>query len=372
MAQKKLLFVINHMDWFWSHRLPLAQGAQDVGWDVSVCATGATRDKKLSESGFKGIELSSSTLKIVADIKRIIGEEKPDLIHVITLKYAFLAGLASRFYKDIRVVHTLAGLGYLFSGEGLKPKLLRILVGPFLKLALQHPNVQIIFQNPDDMALMIKRGFVKQDYVHLIRGSGVDLKQFDHTPDPKNEKPLIVMPTRLVHNKGVAIFIDAAKISAENGIDATFQIAGGPVTNNPLGIDEDEMNAMIKDTPVQWLGRVSDMPALYASANLIVYPSYYGEGVPKVLLEAAATGRAIITTDHPGCREAVEDGKTGILVPIKDAQKTAEAIATLIQDATKRIEMGNKARVFAEKEYDVVNVVKRTIAVYNVNTEQNS
>ncbi len=367
MSQKKLLFVINHMDWFWSHRLPLAMGAQNAGWDVSICASDADQDEKLEQSGFKGIHLSSSPLKIITDIKRIIREEKPDLMHVITLKYAFLAGIASRFYKDIQIVHTIAGLGYLFSGEGFKPKLLRTLIGPFLKFALRHPNVQIIFQNPDDMDLMIKRGFVDEACVHLIRGSGVDLEQFQHAQDPQNEKPVIVMPTRLVRNKGVAVFIEAAKIAAQNGVDAKFQIAGGAVTNNPLGIRDDEMKAMIKDTPVEWLGRVSDMPALYTSANLIVYPSYYGEGVPKVLLEAAATGRAIITTDHPGCREAVENEKTGLLVPIKDAQKTAEAIQTLIADTTKRIAMGNAARKFAEKEYDVNGVVDKTLSVYESN-----
>lgn len=365
MDNKKLLFVINHMDWFWSHRLPLAIGAQKAGWDVHVCANGAEQDEKLGKAGFKGIALSLSPLKILTEIKRIIGEEKPGLVHVITLKYAFLAGLASRFYKDIKIVHTIAGLGYLFSGEGIKPKLLRALVGPFLKFALKHPNAQIIFQNPDDMALMIKRGFVDETRVHLIRGSGVDLKQFPHVPEPQHEKPVIIMPTRLVHDKGVAVFIEAAKIAAENGVDAVFKIAGGAVTNNPLGISENEMNAMIKDTPVEWLGRVSDMPALYAEANLIVYPSYYGEGVPKVLLEAAATGRAIITTDHAGCREAIEDQKTGLLVPVKDAAATAKAIATLIQDATLRNKMGDAARVFAKENYDVKSVVKRTLAVYS-------
>jgi len=364
MARKKLLFVINHMDWFWSHRLPLAVGAQDVGWDVQVCAHGAEHDEKLAASGFTGIALSLSLFKIIRDVKRVLDTEKPDLVHVITLKFAFLAGLASRFCKDIKIVHTLAGLGYLFSGEGFKPKMLRTLVGPFLKFALKHPNAAIIFQNPDDMALMVKRGFVREEQCHLIRGSGVDLKQFPHMPEPQNGKPVVVMPTRLVHDKGVAMFIEAAKIAAENGVDAAFKIAGGAVTNNPLGISDNEMRTMIEGSPVEWLGRISDMPALYAQANLIVYPSYYGEGVPKVLLESAATGRAIITTDHAGCREAVDDGTTGILVPIKDAEATAQAIATLIQNATLREKMGHAARDFVAQYYDVQSVVKRTLDVY--------
>jgi glycosyltransferase involved in cell wall biosynthesis len=366
MAQQKLLSVINHMDWFWSHRLPLAKGARDAGWDVHVCASGAEGDAKLGENGFTGIALSGSPFKIIADLWRVIGAEKPDLIHVITLKYAFFAGLASRFHSNVRIVHTLAGLGYLFSGEGFKPKLLRALLGPFLKFALKHPRAQIIFQNPDDQALMIKRGFVDPDQVHLIKGSGVDLDDFAHTLEPQNVCPVIVMPTRLVHDKGVAVFIEAAKIVAGRGIDAVFQIAGGPVSNNPLGISKTEINAMVEGAPVEWLGRVSDMPALYAGANLIVYPSYYGEGVPKVLLEAAATGRAIVTTDHAGCREAVDDGKSGILVPVKDVEATAGAIATLIQNATLRAAMGKAARDYAADNFSVGSVVERTLKVYDV------
>jgi glycosyltransferase involved in cell wall biosynthesis len=364
MAQK-LLFVINHMDWFWSHRLPLAQGAKDNGWDVCVCATGASDDSKLRKAGFKGIGLSSSPFKIITDIRRIIKEEQPSLLHVITLKYAFLAGIASRFHPNVKVVHTIAGLGYLFSGEGFKPKMLRFLVGPLLKFALKHPRAQIIFQNPDDQDLLTKREFVKSSQTHLIRGSGVDLNEFQHIPEPNDQAPLIVMPTRLVHDKGIAVFIEAAKLCAAKGIKARYQVAGGPVSNNPLGISEKEMKSMIQGSPVEWLGKVSDMPALYAAANLIVYPSYYGEGVPKVLLEAAATGRTIITTDHPGCREAVINHETGMLVPVKDAQPTADAIETLINDKKKREEMGRAAREFAAQEYDVLKVVERTLSVYN-------
>jgi len=364
-TQQKLLFVINHMDWFWSHRLPLAKGAQDAGWDVRVCAHGAERDETLAADGFHGVALSASPFKIMVNIWRVLRAEKPDLVHVITLKYAFLAGIASRFHPNVKIVHTVAGLGYLFSGEGLKPKLLRILVAPFLKFALKHPRAQIIFQNPDDQDLMIKRGFVNPQQVHLIKGSGVDLAEFSCVPEPVREHPIILMPTRLVHDKGVAVFIESAKIAAKRGVEATFQIAGGEAPHNPLGISRSEMEAMINGSPVKWLGRVSDMPALLAGVNLVVYPSYYGEGVPKVLLEAAASGRAIITTDHAGCREAIIDGQTGILVPIKDANATADAIATLIQDVTLRQSMGDAARAYAADEFSVDKVVDMTLSVYN-------
>lgn len=365
MTDKKLLFVINHMDWFWSHRLPLAEGAQNDGWNVNVCASGAQTDDILKAKDFKGLELASSPLKIVWDIWNIMRREKPELVHVITLKYAFMAGIASRFHPNVKIVHTLAGLGYLFSGEGFKPKLLRFFIGPLLKFALKHPRAQIIFQNPDDQALMIKRGFVRPSQSHLIKGSGVDLDQFAHIAEPKTDVPLIVMPTRLVHDKGVAVFIEAAKIADARGVKARYQIAGGEAPHNPLGISSKEMEEMLDGSSVEWLGRVSDMPSLYAAANVIVYPSYYGEGVPKVLLEAAATGRAIITTDHAGCREAVDHNVSGLLVAIKNAEATADAIEAVVSDVEMRSKMGNAAREFAAQEFDVRSVVAQTLSVYN-------
>jgi len=372
MSSRKFLFVINHIDWFWSHRLPLAKGAQSEGWDVSVAVTGAKDDQNLTKQLFTGYELPPSDqgympfslLKIIWSIHKIIKREKPDVLHAITLKYAFLAGLAARFHKNICVVHTLAGLGYLFSGEGMKPKILRIIVGPFLKLALKSDNTELIFQNPDDMALMIKRGFANPDQSTLIRGSGVDLKEFPLIPIPQDDAPIVLMPTRLVHDKGVAVFIEAANILLAKNVPARFQIAGGITTNNPNAISKAEMDGMIDGTNVEWLGKISDMPALYAASSLICYPSYYGEGVPKVLLEAAATGRAIITTDHPGCREAVRDKESGLLVPIKDAKATAAAIEALLKDPEKLALMGGKSRELANSEFDVASVVKRTLAVY--------
>ncbi len=369
MAQQKLLFVINHIDWFWSHRLPLAKSAQMEGLDVHVAVSGANNDPNLKPQHFTGHELpdsngGASLLKIIWAIHKIIKTEKPDIVHAITLKYAFLAGLAARFHKDVKIVHTLAGLGYLFSSEGVKPQILRILIGPFLKLALKHKRAQLIFQNPDDMALMIRRGFAEAEHSTLIRGSGVDLKEFPFTDLPDDETPIVLMPTRLVHEKGIAVFIEAANILTHSAVKARFQIAGGVTANNPSAISKEEMDGIIAGTNVEWLGKVSDMPALYKSATLICYPSYYGEGVPKVLLEAAATGRPIITTDHAGCREAVSDGESGILVPIKNAETVADAIQTLLEDRARLVEMGQQSHELAARDYDVSSVVERTLKVY--------
>lgn len=370
---RKLLYVINHMDWFWSHRLPLAQGARGEGWDVMVASTGAQHDEKLTLQGFQGYELppfsdglsALSVLKIIYAVHRLIQKEKPDLLHVITLKYAFMAGLAARLHKHIRIVHTIAGLGYLFAADNLKAKMLRIAVGPFLKLALKHPRAQIIFQNPDDQEIMVRRGFVRASQCHLIRGSGVDLENFCYRKEPESAEPIVLMPTRLLHDKGVGIFVDVARLLKNKGIRARFQIAGGVTTTNPMAISENEMKEMVADGAAEWLGKVDDMPGLLHEATIIVYPSYYREGVPKVLLEAASCGRPIITTDHPGCREAVVHEENGYLVPVRDAEQTARALEILLADKSKRETMGIASRKLAEDHFDVRLITRRTLSVYN-------
>ncbi len=378
----KLLYVINHIDWFWSHRLPLAIGAQKDGYDVHVAVTGAEDDEKLASKGFHGHALPASDagfmpltmLKTIWAVSCLMRDEQPDIVHAITLKYAFIAGLAGRLHPDVKLVHTLAGLGYLFAGDGVKPKVLRILISPLLKLAFKGKNTELIFQNPDDMALLLSRGLAREEQCTLIRGSGVDTDEFSPQPESGSESgsedknPIVVMPTRLVHDKGVAVFIEAARILKSQGIEARYQIAGGVTTNNPLAISKGEMEAMIagSDGAAEWLGRVSDMPALLAGAALVVYPSYYREGIPKVLLESAAMGKAIITTDHPGCREAVAHNDNGLLVPVKDAEATAKAIKMLLSDNEKRISMGVQSRKKAEKEFDVRLIVEKTLAVYKL------
>ena len=380
-ADKKpeICYVINHIDWFWSHRLPLARGAQEDGWDVSVAVPGASADENLADEGFKGIDLPApdqgfgplGVIKTIFALRRIIRRDSPDLIHAITLKYAFITGLATLGLANVKLVHTIAGLGYLFSGEGVKPKVLRTLIGPFLRLALRRANIHLIFQNPDDMHIMISRGFADPDRAHLIRGSGVDTAEFMPCEAPseandQGDNPIVVMPTRLVHDKGVAIFVEAARLLKEEGVNVSCQIAGGVTQNNPLAISQDDMENMVKDGAAEWLGKVSDMPALLAKAALVAYPSYYREGIPKVLLEAASMAKAIVTTDHPGCKEAVKDGYNGLLVPVKDARALATAIKTLLDDPKLCAEMGAHSRQRAVDEFDVKIIVKQTLETYNL------
>lgn len=307
----------------------------------------------------------TSTLKLMRGIRQLVAVEQPDVMHTVTLKYGFMAGLAVAPLKDMRKIHTLAGLGYVFRGQGLGPVLLRLMIGPFLRYALKRPNTLLVFQNTDDQQLMIDQGYAVAENTILIRGSGIVLSKFEGFDDVRNpDAPIVLMPTRLVHDKGVGVFIEAAKILAAQGAQASFQIAGGVSKDNPSGISEAEMKGLLKDSPVQWLGRVENMPELLSQSSLIVYPSYYGEGVPRVLLEACAAGRAIVTTDHPGCREAILDGEGGLLVPIKDAEATAKAIQSLLDDSEIRAKMEVCNRNRAKSEFDIRVIAKQTATLY--------
>lgn len=361
----KLLLVVNHIDWFWSHRLPLARGAKEAGFEVVVACHGADGDPRLAEAGFRGVSLpGGSPFATLGALRAAVRDESPDVLHVITIKYAFLAGLATLGLGLPRIVHTIAGLGYLYTGEGVKPRLLRAALASFFRIALRRGNTHVIFQNPDDKTLLERLGLADPVRSHLIRGSGVDVDAFTVTPEPQGET-LVLMPTRLVHEKGVAIFVEAARMLKAEGVQARFAIAGGLSRSNPRAITEAEMRAMTADGAAEWLGKIDDMPRLLAESALIVYPSYYGEGIPKVLLEAMAAGRAIVTTDHPGCREAVADRVNGLLVPVRNAPAVADAIRSFLDHPDERARMGAEGRERAEEEFRVERIVGETLKVYS-------
>ncbi len=307
----------------------------------------------------------ASSLKMVNDMRKLVKDEDPDIMHVVTLKYSFMASMATAANNDMRKIYTIAGLGYLFRSDDPKSALLRNAVRPFMTFGMRRPNTSLIFQNADDLNLLVEQGYAKPENCKLIKGSGVYLDRFTpRAQDEHKENPVVLMPTRLVHEKGVSVFVDAARILKQKGVQAQFQIAGGETKHNPKAISRAEMENMVSDGSAEWLGRVENMPELLADAQLVVYPSYYGEGIPRVLLESCAAGKAIVTTDHPGCREAVDNGINGKLVPVKDAFETANAIESILQDHAARQGMERASRAKAEAEFDIHKIVEQTVALY--------
>lgn len=372
LQDKKLLYIFDAADW--ESRFALASTAKEQGANVVIGLISAKEKDARKASGMKiillrkkhGISKGVATpLSMLRDIRNIIAEEKPDIIHVVTLKYSFITAFAALGTRASHKVFTIAGLGYLYRSEDVKSIALRYLLWPFLIFAFRRNKTQLIFQNADDRALLIGNKVTTVDASHLIKGSGVYLDRFDASENvQQNDPPLVLMPTRLVHEKGIAVFVEAACILKNKGINTRFEIAGGLTRDNPRAITQEQMDAIIEGGAVTWLGRIDNIPDKLKQATLIVYPSYYGEGIPRVLLEACAAGRPIVTTDHPGCREAVNHEDSGLLVPIKDPHATAEAIETLLADPEKLKKMGCKARKKAEQEFDIHEIVRQTLEVY--------
>ena len=360
---KKILYIFDADDW--NSRFPVALEAKKRGHSVTIGLIGNQREN----SDFKLIPLTKpsgimSALRMLQQIFKLIKTEKPDILHTVTLKYAMICGIAALSFPKMHKIFTLAGLGYLFHGDNMKSFALRKALKPLMAFLFRRKSTVLIFQNPDDQAQMIKEHYAKEQDCILIRGSGVDIDRFNVFIKPE-EPPIVLMPTRLVHEKGIHVFIDAARILKKKGIQARFQIAGGETTHNPRAISAAQMKEMISCGSVEWLGRVSDMPGLLSRSTLIVYPSYYGEGIPRVLLEACAAGKAIVTTDHTGCREAVVHNLNGILVPVKDPQATAEAIERILKDETMRKNMEAHSRERAETEFDIAIIAGKTASIYD-------
>jgi len=372
LQNKKLLYIFDAADW--ESRFALARAAKEQGAEVTIGLINAKEGDQDRASGIKIVLLRKKQgigqslaipLLMLRDIKKIITQEKPDIIHAVTLKYSFITAFAALGKSVSRKIFTIAGLGYLYRSDDVKSIVLRHMIWPFLVFAFRRNMTHLIFQNADDRALLIDNSTATVEASSLIKGSGVYLDRFEVTQESQqSEPPLVLMPTRLVHEKGVAVFIEAARILKDKGVNARFEIAGGLTRDNPRAITREEMEAMTKDGAVTWLGRINDIPAKLSEATLIVYPSYYGEGIPRVLLEACAAGRPIITTDHPGCREAVDHESNGLLVPVKDPKATAEAVEMLLANPQHRCEMELKAREKAEKEFDIHEIVRQTLEVY--------
>ncbi len=313
----------------------------------------------LSRSGTRPI----TELRTLRALYQLYRRLRPDLIHHVTIKPVVYGGLAARAAGCPAVVSAISGLGYVFTGASLRHRALRALAVGLYRRALKHPRSRVIFQNPHDAAIFRELSITSAEQPVLIRGSGVHLDRFHHTPEPQGT-PVVLLPARMLRDKGVVEFVEAARKLRSRGTEARFVLAGEPDPENPASLTTEELMSWADAGVVEWWGHCEDMANTLARSHLVVLPSFYGEGLPKSLIEAAACGRAIVTTDHPGCREAVEDGLNGLLVPLRDSNALAEAIHALLGDPERRRSMGQRGRGRAEAEFSVDEVVRQHLEVY--------
>jgi len=368
---KKIVFIVN-VDWFFvSHRLPIALKAIEAGHEVHLLCTITDKQEYLeglgivvhsfdfSRSGKNIFNELGSIYKLYQQIKKI----KPDLVHLVTIKPVLYGGVVARLAKVPAVVSAISGLGFLFvKNRGIKTVLLRIMVLYLYRLAMNHNNQRMIFQNPTDRQALVDAGGVQKSKTRMIRGSGVDLDEYPMLAEAEGV-PVIIMASRLLKDKGVCEFIDAARIVNSNGLKAHFKLVGELDEGNPESVSSALVKSWQDEGVVSCLGYRSDIAPLFSQAHIVVLPSYR-EGLPKVLVEAAACGRAVITTDVPGCRDAIEPNVTGVLVSARDAKALADAIEPLVNDVSLRQKMGRAGRKLAEREFSIDKVVSAHLDIY--------
>jgi glycosyltransferase involved in cell wall biosynthesis len=280
----------------------------------------------------------------------------------VALKPVLYGALAAWLAGVPRVVNAVAGLGWLFTSGGIAARLARPVVRSVLARLLAAPGSHTIVQNPDDQALLVQSG-VPEDHLHLIRGAGVDTAAFSPAEDPP--APVTVMlVARMLWAKGVGEFVAAATKLNNEDLPARFVLVGDPDPDNPASVSEANLRAWHGRGGLEWWGRREDMAAVLQQAHIACLPSFYGEGLPKSLLEAAASGLPIVTTDTPGCREVVTDGDNGFLVPVKDIDALAAALKKLIMDANLRRQMGERSRARSLAEFSQARVIAEILAIY--------
>ena len=368
----KILFVAN-VDWFFiSHRLVIAEEAKKNGFDVIVAAKDTGRSQEIIDKGIQFINLSFSrsgtnlirefiTLIKVFKIYYIL---KPDIVHHITLKPVIYGSLIAKVLKIKGVVNAISGLGYNFT-EGRKSLVQKVML-LIMKFGFNRKNVVIIFQNENDQKELTELGVIHpSNLIVRIKGSGVDLEKFHESSFPSFNRIKILLPIRMLWDKGVKELREASDILNKKYYDnIEFILSGLADEDNKAGVPASYLNDWQDGTYVKWIGHQKNMVEVYQNSHIVVLPSYR-EGMPKSLIEACAIGRAIVTTNAIGCRECVDEGINGLKVPVKDAQSLANAIETLVNSPNRIVEMGKASRLKAKKEFDINFVLQIHSQIYN-------
>ena len=363
---RKIAFLVTEDWYFVSHRLTLGVAAKKAGYEVVVITRCRDHAETIRSAGFRVLPLEMdrrglNPLGLVHEILqvfRIYRSERPDIVHHVALRPVLVGGIAARVVFINNVVSALAGMGFLFTNNRHD-----LLITRGLKFILPWlvGRGRAIVQNSEDATLLEKCG-VPQEKIRLVPGSGVDTREYQ--PQSKgSESPVVMMASRLLLDKGVLEFVEAARLVNRSQKLARFVLVGEPDHDNPASVSELQIQQWVEDGAVEAWGRQEKMSEILPQATIFCLPSYR-EGMPKALLEAMACGLPCITTYAPGCRDAVRHQDNGLLVPIKDAEALAAAIIRLLQNPDEQQRMGARGRERAEKEFNQEIIIQQTLDVY--------
>lgn len=367
----KLFLIVNEDRFFLSHRKELAVRAAKEGYEVAVVCKDTGQRSDVEALGLRMIELPinptgeniTEELHTFNFLRNLYRRERPDIVHHVGLKNILWGSIAAKLSGVKGVVNAVSGLGTMFNGD--KSSLKARIIMYVLRLFNGGKNVTTIFQNHEDEALFFKHRVTSPERSVFIKGSGVDLNEYAYMPeDEMSEKIHIMFTARMVREKGTMILIDAAELlrqDYEGRVD--FWLCGG-LSSNPNAISEEELRARCDGSYIQWLGFRKDVKELLGKAHIVAFPSYYREGVPRSLIEATAIGRPIVTTDSIGCKDTVEDGVNGFLIPVRDSVCLADKLKKLIEDKVLRQKMGLNSRRIAERDFSLENVINKHLQVY--------
>ncbi len=371
ISKNKIVFVVNTPGFFLSHRLPLAKAAKNTGLEVHVATANGPGIDTILSNGFVHhvVPFSRSgqnpylEMKTIFFLLRLFYRLRPRLVHLVTIKPVLYGGLVSRILGIDAVVFAVSGLGTVFLEKSVIGKFRKAFVLFFFRAAFKNKRYAAIFQNIDDQNELISSRVVLKSRSYIIKGSGVALHEYPFYPEP-NGRVVVAMAARLLKDKGVYEFVQAARLLDQKGVNVEMRLIGAPDHGNPTSITQQELDAWSKEGVISLLGHREDIAHQYAVAHIACLPSYR-EGLPKGLIEAAACGRCIVTTDVPGCRDAIIPEKTGVLVPVKDAAALAAALEALVKSPLKRQRMGRAGRNLAESVFAIENIVEKHLHIYN-------
>lgn len=367
---KVLLFA--SMDWnLYNFRLSLARALRASGCEVVLISPPGEYSQRLLKAGFRWIPLPMARhglnplkeLSVLLQLVRVYRREQPSLVHHFTIKSVLYGSIAARLTGVRAIINAVTGLGYVFTDNGWKARILRKIIRPLYRIALR--NTHVIFQNADDRKIFIEAALLSENMSYVIRGSGVDVSRFKPSLQRITDSKQVLLAARLLRAKGIAEYVEAVSLVCQEMPEVLFLIAGDSDPGNPDSIGEEVIKRWKRATCVKFVGHCDDMPKLLNQVDLVVLPSYR-EGVPRVLLEAAASGLALVACDVPGCREIVKHGVNGVLVPIKNSRALADAIMTLLRDDKLRDRMGKMSRKIACDEFADERVIAETLGIYRL------